>query len=136
MKLKLVSFVIITGICIFSFSLGASHFWRGETLSENEVARRWGTTELDIQKFKAGPREVRAEMTYSLLKNKKKFIGKTVPEIRSLFGPHDGFYFVDTFPAYLIQIAKTRDQEAWQIVFLLNNDRKVKDVIMHKNCCD
>ncbi len=70
------------------------------------------------------------------VKNQKKFHGRFVTDIRNDFGTPDGFYFSDVFPAYLIQRAETRDQEAWQIVFLLDSDRKVKKVILHKNCCD
>lgn len=120
-----------------SFSLLADHpIWRGKTLSAEETAKRWGKTELDIERFKNGDEKIRASMAYSLLQNKPKFTEKFVTEIRALFGNPDGFYFKDVFPAYIIQTAKTHEQETWQIVFVLNSQRHVKDIIVHKNCCN
>lgn len=72
-------------------------------------------------------------MAYSILRNEKKYIGKSVIDIHKEFGQPDGFYFSDIIPAYLIQIAKTKNEEAWQIVFLLDHNRKVTKVIVHKN---
>jgi hypothetical protein len=131
MKLLL---IVITTLALTAFA--ADHFWRGKTLSADEVGKRWGKTELNIEKFQKGDEKVRAAMAYSLLKNQGQYKGKFVLDIRKDFGSPDGFYFSDVFPAYLIQRAHSQNEEAWQIVFLLDKDRKVQKVIVHKNCCD
>lgn len=75
-------------------------------------------------------------MAYQILMRKNEFEGMFVTDVREKLGTPTGYYFSDTFTAYLIQRAEMRKEEAWQIVFLLNQDRKVTDVIVHKNCCD
>lgn len=77
-----------------------------------------------------------ASMTCSLLKNQKKFIGKWYYEIRDLLGPHSGYYFSEFFPTYLIESAKKKGKDSWQIVFLLDRKQKISEIIVHKNCCD
>lgn len=129
-------FVLITLTVFFSTNLFAKHFWRGKTLSAQEVSRQWGTTPFDEAKFKEGDEKVRAAMAYSILTKKREFIGKSVLEIREQLGSPDGYYFSDVFPAYLIHRGKGANEDSWQIVFLLTNERRVDDVIVHKNCCD
>lgn len=126
-------------VIIFLFSISAlcvQHFWRGETISTAEAQKRWGAATFDAKKFKSGDTKTRASMAASIQKKEKEFRGKTVMEIREMLGTNDGFYFTDVYPAYLIQIGKTHKEETWQIVFLLNNQRRVERVIIHKNCCD
>lgn len=105
-------------------------------MTADVAAKRWGSVELDSSKFKTGDVKVRASMTASLQKHENKFKGKSALEIRELLGPFDGFYFTDAYPTYLIQIGKSHSEETWQIVFLLDNDQRVKKAIIHKNCCD
>jgi hypothetical protein len=127
----------LLGLILFICSaIAFAHFWRGATLSASEVGKRWGQTAIDSAKFKAGDEKIRASMAYSILKNPKLFKGKLVTDIRKELGDPDGFYFTDIFPAYMISRAKTDQEDSWQIVFLLNKDRKVDKVIVHKNCCD
>lgn len=126
-------FVVCVILSCVSYVL-AKHFWRGEILSANVVANRWGTETLNIDKFRDGDEKVRAKMAYSLLQKQKEFYGVFVTDIRNRFGAPDGFYFSDTFPAYMIQ--RSESEGSWQIVFLLNKERKVTEVIVHKNCCD
>jgi hypothetical protein len=133
---RLVQETVILG-CFLAASLYAvEHFLRGKTLPSGEVARKWGNDTLDLEKFRGGDQKTRSRMAYSLLQKEKEFKGKSVAEIRKLFGEPDGFYFTDVFPAYLIQVAQTQKEEAWQIVFLLNEERIVQKIIVHKNCCD
>lgn len=75
----------------------------------------------------------RAKMTADLLKKQNLFKGQTVREIKNALGNPDGFYFTDIYPAYLIDM--TTD-DSWQIVFLLDKEHKVSELIVHKNCCD
>jgi hypothetical protein len=128
---------ILTVILVLVFSVAtAAHFWRGATLAEKDVEKRWGRAEFDADKFKNGDKKIRASMASVILKNKKLFIGKFVLDLRKELGDPDGFYFRDVFPAYMIQEIEDGNSESWQIVFLLNKERKVDDVIIHKNCCD
>lgn len=53
-----------------------------------------------------------------------------------MLGDHDGYYFSDMFPAYMIHRGKTREEKSWQIVFLLDRKQRVSEVVVHKNCCD
>ncbi|MGE0763054.1 MAG: hypothetical protein AB7N80_07235 [Bdellovibrionales bacterium] len=129
-------FVLLTLAIFFSATLSAKHFWRGKTLSTQEVARQWGAAPFDAVKFKEGDEKVRAAMAHSMLTKRKEFIGKSVLEIRGQLGMPDGYYFSDVFPAYMIHRGKGANEDSWQIVFLLTNERRVDDVIVHKNCCD
>lgn len=129
---------ILTGVSvvfIFSLFLYAQNFWGGKVLSAKEVKAKWGDQAFNSEKFKAGSYDVKAKMAYSVMTN-KALIGKTYEEIQQTFGTRDGFYFIDTYPAYLIQKGKSHSEETWQIVFRMNNEYKVRDIIVHKNCCE
>ena len=52
-----------------------------------------------------------------------------------LFGNPTRFYITEFVPAYLIEVAKTRAHDSWQILFRIDLDRKVTKVVVHKNCC-
>ena len=102
-----------------------------------KVCRRWGTETLNTKKFKSANENesLRAKMACSLIKNKKQYLGKSQAEIRKIFGDYSGHYFSDTIPAYLIETAEKKGDDSWQIVFLLNNNWKVSNIAVHKNCC-
>lgn len=110
-------------------------FWGGGTLSANEVKKKWGNEKFDLEKFKKGSYEVKASMAFSIMTD-KSLIGKSYEDIRQMFGPNDGFYFTDTYPVYIIQKGKNHSEETWQIVFRMNGQYKVRDIIIHKNCCE
>ena len=114
------------------------HFWRGDAISIKEVCEKWGETPFNLTTFKnASTNEsVRANMTCFLLKNQKKYHGIERHKIREIFGPYSGHYFKDVIPTYLIDVAKDRDQDTWQIVFLSDRNYKIANIIVHKNCCD
>ena len=102
-----------------------------------EVCRRWGDRPLDVAAFRSAEEDepTRAAMACSLLKSQDDFIGMHVSEIRPQFGNPTGYYHTDVQPAYLIEVAKTKTHDSWQIVFLLDRDGKVARVVVHKNCC-
>lgn len=133
MKMAITIFLVLT-LGLISFP--PAYFLRGETLAPNEVLNKWGNQEFDFDEFRNGDELARSRMAYQVLSNKEAFAGMFVTDVREKLGTPTGYYFSDTFPAYLIQRAETRKEEAWQIVFLLNQERKVTDVIVHKNCCD
>lgn len=123
-------------ICILIFGLSAAlmaqSFWKGQTLSAAQVAEKWGQEPLVLTKFKAGDYPTKAKMAYSILTD-KSLIGKTKKYIVDNFGSYDGFYFIDSYPAYIIQ---DEPKEVWQIVFKIDSDRRIRDIIVHKNCCE
>ncbi len=103
-----------------------------------QVCQYWGHSKLDIKKFKLAEDDepLRATMACDIIKNKKQFIGKDTLEIRKLLGDFTGHYFVDISPAYIIGGINNTDTNTWQLVFLINHDEKILDIIVHKNCCD
>lgn len=131
---------IWVAMCLMVLASGgyvaAKHFWRGETLSARQVKEKWGDASFQADTFRAGSEETRAKMAYDLMKNSKKFIGKDRAEIRAILGDFDGFYFSDMFPTYIIATAKKAGDSTWQIVFILDRNEKVSEIIVHKNCCD
>ncbi len=116
---------------------GAWHFLGRDFLSVSEVCRRWGERPLDVAAFRSWEwgELTRAAMACSLLKNQDDYVGMDGSEIMTLFGEPSGYYYSETHPAYMIVVAKTRGQDAWQIVFLMDDDWKVSEVVVHKNCC-
>lgn len=120
-----------------AFMIGASYTiakyeWRSEPQSYTQVQNRWGSEPFDIVKFKEGGYKIRAKMAAALMKS-KEFLGKDPTEIRAQLGDWDGYYFTDTYPAYIIQSRREGSDETWQIVFLLNRRYKTTEIIVNKN---
>ena len=136
MKKTIIAVIFIVGTLPLIY-VQTRHFWKGDFMSLKKVCQRWGEHSLDIAKFKSANEDesIRARMSCSLLKNQKKYIGKDRSEIRNLFGAYSGYYFSGMFPTYLIEKAKTEDQDSWQIVFLINRKEKISKIVVHKNCC-
>ena len=113
------------------------HLLSSDYLSAREVCHRWGERPLDMAAFRsAGEDESgRAAMACSLLRTQDDYVGMDPPEIARLFGNFSGYFHTELYPTYLIEVADTRDQDTWQIVFLLGRDRAVSKVVVHKNCC-
>ncbi len=126
---------LVLVIFILSSYLWALPLIKGETLSPQKTKSRWGQQTVDFEKFKTSSIEARAPMAFKIMTD-KKLIGKSVEDIRNLLGSPDGFYFIDSYPAYLIQEGKSPKEETWQLVFLLNAKYQVREIIVHKNCCD
>lgn len=114
----------------------ARTLWRGALMKPALVEKHWGHDPFLPEKFKNGTPQIRAKMAFDLLKQQKRYVGKSATEIRNELGDWDGYYFTDIFPAYLIEIAPTHDKDSWQIVFFLDRSKKVEEVAVHKNCCD
>lgn len=106
-------------------------------LSVNEVCQRWGERPLDIAAFRSAEEDesTRAAMACSLLKTQDAYVGMHRLEVSPLFGNLTGYYITEFIPTYIIETAKTGAQDSWQIVFLLDRDRKVSRIVVHKNCC-
>lgn len=112
----------------------AQHFWRGELMSLKKVEKKWGQSEFSAERFKTAPPSEKAKMAYSLIKS-KKYIAKSVIDIRQDLGDPDGYYFSDIYPAYIITDSQKKGDDVWQIVFLLDKNRTISEVVVHKNCC-
>ena len=134
--MKKIIFILLVSFISFGIVAKTKNFWRGEFLPTEKVCDKWGKMAFDGEKFKSASESDRAKMACDLIKNQKKFLNKDRAEIRKLLGDYDGFYFSDMFPSYMIETAKADGQDSWQIVFLLNKKEAVKDIVVHKNCCD
>lgn len=132
---KIILTAVACVILIFSIFLYAQSFWGGKILSSKEVKSKWGNEKFDLIKFKEGSYSVKSKMAYSIMTD-KNFIGKSYEDIRTMFGPNEGFYFIDTYPAYIIQKGKDHSEETWQLVFRMDNKYHVRDIVMHRNCCE
>ena len=133
----IITTILLISLCYVWAKSSSKHFWYGDLMGEKTVCERWGEQALDVKKFKLAGEgsSLRAKMTCSLIKNKKKFLGKDSGEIRKLFGAYDGHYFSDMIPTYLIEIASKKGQDSWQIVFAIDRHEKISDIFVHKNCC-
>lgn len=120
-------------VIIFSY-VYAKHIWKGEVLPAALVMKKWGKSDFDLEKFKANKPGDRAAMAYSMMTN-KKFLGRSPLDIKKDLGQASGYYFSDSYLTYLIPESPANENEIWQIVFLLNKERTVSEVIVHKNCC-
>ena len=101
----------------------------------SEVCKKWGDKNFEMTDFKNGTMALKATMACSILKNQEFFIHKNNSEIREMLGDYDGYYFSEMYPTYLIQVGKNHSEESWQLVFMINKDENIKDIVVHKNCC-
>lgn len=113
------------------------HRSSSDYLSVQEVCHRWGEQPFDTAAFRSAEEDKsgRAAMACSLLRTQDDYVGMDPPEIGQLFGNFSGYHYTELHPTYLIEVADTREQDTWQIVFLLDRDRKVFKIVVHKNCC-
>jgi len=132
---KLLVAMLVLGVLIISTVIYGQTFWGGETMSSQKVKKKWGSEKYNAEAFKAGTYLDKSKMAYSIMTD-KKLLEQPYEKIRELFGENDGFYFIDSYPTYIIQRGKNHSEETWQLVFRMNSKFKVRDVIMHKNCCD
>ena len=127
-------FLLIFCLCLFiSTSSSAQLFIFGKTMSASAAETKWGKADFNSQIFKSATSGERAKMASAMVRQKNLWIGKSIKDIREELGTHDGYYFTDSIPAYLIQETETRDGEAWQVVFIPDNRYKIKDLIIHRN---
>lgn len=109
---------------------------QGETMSEELVRKKWGNDAYTAEGFRSASMEMKARMAANMLVQKSTFIGLDRSEIRKRLGDYSGYYISGMYPTYLIQEPSQQSQEAWQLVFLIDLKGKIKDLVVHKNCCD
>jgi hypothetical protein len=126
-------------IIVFSSATALALFTNGnfsqyapKELSSQEATARWGQKLFAADKFKSGAPGIRAQMAADIVK-KNLFSGKSVREVWAALGPHDGHFKSDVVPAYILN-EDTND--VWQLVFLVDMDRKVTKAVIYKNCCE
>lgn len=100
-------------------------------MSPEEAGKRWGRRSFTPQSFKRGDLKVRSQMAADLVL-KKTFIGKPYATVEKELGRHDGFFWQDRIPAYLVEDDLRGGKESWQIVFLFDGDGVVRDILIHK----
>lgn len=133
--MKKIILIISVSALLLGITLYAQPFFGGKTMRQSEVKKKWGSEKLNYEKFKAGSPELRSKMSYSIMID-KSLIGKSIDFIRENLGSPDGYYFMDIYPAYIIQEGTSSKEETWQIVFKLNEKYEVREIIVHKNCCN
>lgn len=134
MKSEVIAFLLVLLFGTLALAW-AKTMVRGETISANAAKTRWGNEAFQAEKFRGASMESRATMAASLLAGKSQFIGLDRSEIRNRLGDYSGHYISGMYPTYLIQETSETSTEAWQLVFLIDKDGKVQDIVIHKNCC-
>lgn len=138
-KPKILLFGLVSaliGVCgLWGYAQVKSFTERGTFMSLQEAEKRWGNIPFNASAFKAARVSERAKMAVSLIKG-KSMLGKTRDEIRSELGEFSGYYWNDTIPTYFIQEGWRSGEDSWQLVFFLGRTHKVKEIKIHKNCCD
>jgi len=130
--LKLFLACILMASFVSAAVIYAQIFPKGIFLSVKEVEKRWGAKPFNSETFKKGNSTIRSSMAASILKE-KSFIGKTNTEIWKLLGRHDGYYFSDLIPVYVIEDNSMKGGDVWQIVFFIDRNDRVKFIKVHKN---
>lgn len=106
-----------------------------EYMSLADAQKRWPQKPFSVDGFKKGSPRDRASMVVDLIKG-GGFIGKAAQDVRNVLGDYTGYFFSDRIPAYLIEEGWQTKRDTWQVVFLLNLEGKIKEVRIHKNCCE
>lgn len=125
-------FIFISSI---TFSSTETDYLDDQTFLDSKTAEmKWGSRPFSSEEFKKGPLKLRAQMAVNLIKG-KLFQGKKASEVKTDLGPFTGHFWSSSVPAYLIEEGWISNSDSWQIVFLLDDSGKVKEVRIHKNCC-
>jgi hypothetical protein len=135
MKQLWVVFVLVSFIGYAAPLEEQESFLSSQTFMPLQTAKqRWKEKPFNASKFKTGNPKERASMAAAIITS-KKLLGKTPEEVRTLLGGFSGFFWSDYIPAYLIEEGWTQKKDTWQLVFLLDDQGRVNDVRIHKNCC-
>jgi hypothetical protein len=129
--------IFIIGIIIFSHlnAKEKSFLEKQEFMDLQKANQVFGSNKVDLKKFISGDFRERGGQAAAICRD-KSFIGKSVAEIRNILGKSDGYFWTDHIPAYIIGNGNLKDGSRWQIVFLINEDKKISEVKIHKNCCN
>ena len=131
MKTK-ITILIGLGIAVVAGGVTVSRLspFAGKVLTPVEIQEKWGSQPFDSKKFSSEDLKMRASMAHSIVASKENYMGKTGDEIREIFGYADGHYVNERFPSYVLEIGSKKSPETWQLVFMVDRDLKVNDVIV------
>jgi hypothetical protein len=100
-----------------------------------QAEKRWGQKPFTSDEFRSSPAEKRAPMAVDIMK-RQLFVGEDRKKVREQLGTPDGYFFSDTIYAYKLDKLNEGMKEAWQLVFIPDQDlKKIKEVKIHKRCC-
>jgi hypothetical protein len=106
----------------------------GETLTVESIEKKWKQVPFSSTAFKNGTPGIRASMTVDIITG-KKFIGMDIKDVKTLLGRPTGYFWNDSFPAYILNEGWKDNDSTWQIIFLPDHNGKVTNVVVNKNCC-
>ena len=117
---------------LFTLALFAVSGNSAKKMTANEAISKWGNQKFENNLFKAGNIAIRAKMASDLVEN-NQFRGKSVSEVWENLGYHDGHYINDVVPAYILN---DDENDVWQLIFLVDENRVVTSAVIYKNCCE
>ncbi|MBI2606937.1 MAG: hypothetical protein HYW49_12760 [Deltaproteobacteria bacterium] len=134
---KKIIYLVAATVAFLSVLTGVfAHVLNRNFMDTSQAQRRWGHEKFIPEKFKKGDAKIKASMAVSLIET-QAFLGRSREEVRDSLGDFSGYYRSGSFPAYIIHEGwQKKGEDTWQLVFLLNMNRKIKAVKIHKNCCD
>lgn len=136
MKMK----AVLIGACVlFTAGIGAAQIfspfeYKQEFMDLKTAEKKWGHAIFDEKKFLNGTIQDRASMAVDLI-SRKKFVGENLTEVQQKLGKNTGHFWSDFIPTFIIEDGASQQKDTWQIVFLPDSSRRVKEVRIHKNCC-
>jgi hypothetical protein len=138
-KYALIVFLLISASAGYWTIGSASNYLHQEFMSLKDAEKKWGKKKFESGKFKIGGETLRASMTANLIKS-GYYIGKPFKKVLEDLGTSTGYFQNDGIPSYIItpeSKTKNEKKEVWQIVFIPDDKwQKVKEVKIHKNCCN
>ncbi len=115
--------------------LAGEEYFQAKFISLSDAEKKWGNTKFDLIRFKTASAAQRAPMAVDIVK-RRLYVGLDRKKVRDELGEPTGYFFSDTIYAYQIEEYSESKKEAWQLVFIPDEDlRKVADVKIHKKCC-
>lgn len=132
MKLTNSLFTFLAILFVGAATVYAITSFTEKKLSAKEATQRWGYLKFEAKKFKSGDYIIKSKMASDLLVN-NPYLGKTVSQVWNDLGVHDGHYKNDVVPAYILN---DDDNDVWQLVFIVDQNRVVTHVAIYKNCCE
>jgi hypothetical protein len=109
-------------------------YFRAVFMPLEAAQKKWPSKIFSAIEFKTGSPATRAKMAVSAIKS-QIFKGDGILSVREKLGTPDGYFFNDTVLAYQIELWTEAKKESWQLVFVPDEQNKVKEVKIHKKCC-
>lgn len=123
--------IVLVGVAGLYLYFDLRDFFGLTTMSLKTAEKAWGADEFSPEVFRIGSKEERASQVVSLIRS-KRYIGEELATVKSELGQHDGYYNSDEIPAYILPDLNGSN---WALVFVPGEQGKVRDVIIHKECC-